>query len=121
MKGEAFEYLITYGWAGTIVLMVFVSLWVMGVFDHPNYMEEWTEEWECVEWENTTNYFVEIIGEPVPSFIKCDLEFVICFKSHLEKDRNDEGLKKYYNITPDMIKNKTITKCTKQQLVRRQS
>jgi hypothetical protein len=50
-KGQALEYLITYGWA-TIVLAIVVGVLVF-IVAPSNQTERWQEEWQCTQMKET--------------------------------------------------------------------
>lgn len=66
MKGQSGEWLMTYGWALLIVIIVAAALFFMGVFDPETFRQQWDEEWKCVEW-NVTGCFggCELLNDDV--------------------------------------------------------
>lgn len=106
--------------------ILFLFLGIIGLFLVSGCIEggdyKYTYSWECVEWNTTIEYYVEIIGEPVGCIIYCDnpLPIIGCIPrdTYYYCNRTDEGLKDEYNITIDMIKNRTIKTCTKEIYVR---
>lgn len=77
-KGQTkLEYLMLYGWA-TIVIVIVVGVLVFMTTSPPQETSRWQEEWQCMEWKESTCKSLESWGHWAESPYSGELEFYCC-------------------------------------------